>query len=93
MDPAPGFKQARDRGCAFLLSHQGIRGEFPRSRPALDDYYNKKYRAMALRIGDNLIRLQCRQGYWSGVGQQTPNFDSTAERVVWMDEIAQVSGG
>ena len=51
-----------------------------------------KYRAMALRIGDNLIRLQSRQGYWSGVGQQTPNFDSTAERVVWMDEIAQVAG-
>ena len=53
----------------------------------------QKYRAMALRIGDNLIRLQSRQGYWSGVGQQTPNYDSTAERVVWMDEIAQVAGG
>ena len=39
MDPAPAFKQARDRGCAFLLRHQGLRGEFPRSRPALDDYY------------------------------------------------------
>lgn len=53
----------------------------------------QKYRAMALRIGDNLIRLQSRQGYWSGVGQQTPSFDSTAERVVWMDEIAQIAGG
>ncbi len=53
----------------------------------------QKYRAMALRIGDNLIRLQSRHGYWSGVGQQTPNFDSTAERVVWMDEIAQIGGG
>ena len=53
----------------------------------------QKYRAMALRIGDNLVRLQSPQGYWSGVGQQTPNFDSTAERVVWMDEIAQIGGG
>ena len=52
-----------------------------------------KYRAMALRIGDNLVRLQAEQGYWSGVGQQTPSYDSTAERVVWMDEISQVAGG
>ena len=53
----------------------------------------EKYRAMAVRIGHNLIRLQSKHGYWSGVGQQTPNYDSTAERVVWMDEIAQVAGG
>ena len=33
----------------------------------------QKYRAMALRIGDNLIRLQSSQGYWSGVGQLAPN--------------------
>ena len=52
-----------------------------------------KYRAMAVRIGDNLVRLQAEQGYWSGVGQQTPSYDSTAERVVWMDEISQVAGG
>ena len=46
-----------------------------------------KYRQMARRIGANLIRLQADQGYWSGVGQTTPSFDSTAERVVWMDAI------
>ena len=52
----------------------------------------EKYRAMAIRIGNNLLALQSEQGYWSGVGQTTPNNDSTAERVVWMDEIAQVAG-
>ena len=38
MDPTPGFKQARDCGCAFLLGHQGLQGEFPGGGPALDDY-------------------------------------------------------
>lgn len=51
----------------------------------------EKYREMAFRIGNNLEALQAEQGYWSGVGQTAPNNDSTAERVVWMDEIAQVA--
>ena len=48
-----------------------------------------KYRDMAIRIGNNLLNLQSDEGFWSGVGETTPNNDSTAERVVWMDEICQ----
>ena len=48
-----------------------------------------KYRQMALRIGNNLLDLQSDEGFWSGVGQTTPSHDSTAERVVWMNEICQ----
>ena len=51
----------------------------------------EKYREMAIRIGKNLAALQSEQGFWSGVGQTTPSNDSTAERVIWMDEIAQVA--
>lgn len=51
---------------------------------------NEKYRAMAIRIGQNLLELQSREGYWSGSVKGSPNNDSTAERVIWMDEIAQV---
>ena len=54
---------------------------------------DEKYRAMAIRIGHNLVDLQSKQGYWSAVGKQIPNYDSTAERVIWMDEITQVSDG
>ena len=35
----------------------------------------------------NLFDLQSLEGYWSLVGQATHNLDSTAERVVWIDEI------
>ena len=35
----------------------------------------------------NLLDLQSAEGYWSLVGQTTPDLDSTAERVVWIDEI------
>lgn len=52
-----------------------------------------KYRDMAVRIGNNLLDLQSEAGYWSGVGQTTASNDSTAERVVWMDEIYQAVGG
>lgn len=48
-----------------------------------------KYRDIAVRIGDNLIDLQSPSGWWSGVGSTTPSHDSTAERVIWMDEISQ----
>ena len=49
----------------------------------------KKYRDMAVRIGNNLLELQAPEGFWSGVGQTAPSNDSTAERVVWMNEIYQ----
>ena len=50
----------------------------------------KRYRDMAVRIGNNLLELQAPEGFWSGVGQTEPSNDSTAERVVWMNEIYQV---
>jgi hypothetical protein len=53
----------------------------------------EKYRRMAVRIGDNLLDLQSEEGFWSGVGSTTPSCDSTAERVVWMDEILQAVSG
>ena len=52
-----------------------------------------KYRDMAIRIGNNLLDLQSGEGFWSGVGETAPSNDSTAERVVWMDEIVQSIGG
>ena len=51
-----------------------------------------KSRDMAVRIGHNLLDLQAEEGYWSGVGATEPSLDSTAERVVWMDEIQQAVG-
>ncbi len=48
-----------------------------------------KYRQMSVRIGNNLLDLQSGAGFWSGVGQTSPSNDSTAERVVWMNEICQ----
>ena len=53
----------------------------------------EKYREMAIRIGNNLVGLQHNEGWWPGAGQTAPSNDSTAERVVWMDEIAQVADG
>lgn len=49
-----------------------------------------KYRETVIRIAGNLIELQSDGGYWCGVGQSTPSNDSTAERVVWLDEMMQV---
>jgi len=49
----------------------------------------QKYREMAARIGRNLLALQFEEGFWSGAGGTRPNYDSTAERVVWMNEIDQ----
>ena len=51
----------------------------------------EKYREMATRIGNNLVALQDSEGWWPGVGQTAPSNDSTAERVIWMDEISQVA--
>ena len=53
----------------------------------------QKYRDMAVRVGNNLVQLQSAEGFWSGVGETTPSNDSTAERVVWMDEIYQAVNG
>ena len=69
--PLPGFKQARDRGCAFLLRHQGIRGEFPRGRPALDDYYKALTAFQVCGHNDAANRL-CQ---WIRIRGMTPEGD------------------
>lgn len=50
------------------------------------------YKETAARIGNNLITLQFPQGFWSTVDGNKPDIQSTAERVVWMDEIYQAVG-
>ena len=48
------------------------------------------YRDLAVRIGDNLIALQSPEGSWRPGSPYTN--DSTAERVIWLDEIHQAVG-
>ncbi len=57
----------------------------------------QKYRDMAIKVGDNLIKSQDRIGSWSSttddlMGNTRPNNDTTAEMVVWPDEIYQAVG-
>jgi len=52
----------------------------------------RKYRDMAVRIGDNIIAAQADEGYWCSVGETTPSNDTTAEMVVWLDEVHQAVG-
>ena len=49
----------------------------------------RKYREMAVRVGDNLIAAQSAAGYWSLPGSEVLKNDITAEMVVWLDEITQ----
>ena len=49
----------------------------------------RKYREMAVRVGDNLIAAQAEAGYWSLPGSEVLRNDITAEMVVWLDEITQ----
>ena len=49
----------------------------------------RKYREMAVRVGDNLIATQAEEGYWSLPGNDMLKNDITAEMVVWLDEINQ----
>ena len=49
----------------------------------------RKYREMAVRVGDNLITAQAAAGYWSLPGSDVLKNDITAEMVVWLDEITQ----
>ena len=52
----------------------------------------RKYRDMAVRIGDNIIAAQADEGYWCSVDETTPSNDTTAEMVVWLDEVHQAVG-
>ena len=49
-----------------------------------------KYKGIAARIGDNLMALQSRSGYWTAPEQHQPSNEVTAEMVIWLDEIDQV---
>jgi len=51
-----------------------------------------KYKDMAVRIADNLIAAQMQSGCWPAVGGTAPQNDSTADRVLWLDEIDQAVG-
>ena len=52
----------------------------------------RKYRDMAVKIGDNVVEQQAPDGSWSSVGSEGPSNDATAEMVVWLDEIYQAVG-
>ena len=55
---------------------------------------SRKYRDMAIRVGDNLIAVQDDSGAWLSVPglPPGPNNDITAEMVVWLDEVHQAVG-
>ena len=55
---------------------------------------DKKFRDMAIRVGDNLIEAQSENGAWewAASGRSGPNNDASAELVVWLDEIHQAVG-
>lgn len=67
------FKEVRDRGGAYLFPQQHSDGAFPASGPNITDTERSSLPSQA-----------CHRG---GVGQTTVSNNSTAERVVWMDEI------
>ena len=73
MNSVNRFKEGRDRGGAYLLAQQHLDGAFPASGPNIADYCKTVTAFQAC--------------HWGGVGQTTMSNDSTAERVVWMDEI------
>ena len=52
----------------------------------------RKYRDMAVKIGNNIVEQQSPDGSWSSVGTEGPSNDATAEMVVWLDEVYQAVG-
>lgn len=53
----------------------------------------KKYKNIAIKVGDNIVAQQTEDGWWASVGSEgTPSNDATAEMVVWLDEIYQAVG-
>ena len=49
----------------------------------------KKYKEMAVRVGENLVAAQSRSGYWHALQRRSPSVGVTAEMVVWLDDIYQ----
>jgi hypothetical protein len=54
----------------------------------------RRYRDIAVRIGETLLRTQAESGYWSGLDrvEETPSYGRTAEMTIWLDEIYQGVG-
>ena len=52
----------------------------------------RKYKDMAVRVGDNIIAAQSADGSWASTGDEMASNDATAEMVVWLDEIYQAVG-
>ena len=52
----------------------------------------QKYRDMAIRIGDSIVEQQADEGYWHSVEENAPSSDTTAEMVIWLDEVYQAVG-
>ena len=52
----------------------------------------EKYRDTAIRVGDILIGLQSKQGWWTNMSGKAPSNDATAELTYWLDEIHQAVG-
>jgi hypothetical protein len=46
---------------------------------------------MARRVGETLLAAQRPRGYWNALGATEPSTDITAEMVVWLDAIHQIS--
>ena len=52
----------------------------------------EKYYKMAFRIAQNIIKLQSKNGSWSGVikKEKESSLNLTAEMVIWLNEIYQI---
>jgi hypothetical protein len=51
-----------------------------------------RYKELAIRIGDNLIKAQSRKGFWRAPGSKSPSVAVTAEMITWLDAIHQTIG-
>jgi len=52
----------------------------------------RKYKDLAIRIGNSLIASQSRTGYWNAPQVSNPSDEVTAEMIIWLDEINQSVG-
>ena len=52
----------------------------------------KKYKDIAVRIGENQIAMQSDDGRWIAPGKAAASNDTTAATLFWLDEIYQAVG-
>ena len=53
---------------------------------------DKRYKDIAIRIGENQIAMQSDDGRWVAAGKAAASNDTTAATVFWLDEIYQAVG-